>query len=285
MVASTAMATAGGGHRRGASSRSRVLPFEYARAWVRLRKLKSAKEWKEWSKSGQRPSNIPGSPHQVYRGKGWVSYGDWLGTGNKRGAQSGVYLPFLDARAWVRQRNLKSQKEWFEWRKSGQRPSNIPSHPDQVYRGKGWVSYGDWLGTGNKRTQSGVYLPFLDARAWVHQRKMKSQKEWKEWSKSGQRPSNIPGNPWGVYRGKGWVSMMDFLGFEGKALGQKGNYLPFAKARAWVHQRKMKSKKEWTEWSKSGQRPSNIPSHPDRVYRDKGWVSMKDWMGCDFKKN
>eukprot|EP00947_MAST-08B_sp_MAST-8B-sp1_P004000 g4000.t1 len=132
----------------------------------------------------------------------------------------------------------------------------------------------DFLGFDTKKVgQKGDYLPFASARAWVRQRKMKSAKEWYEWRKSGQRPSNIPSHPDREYRGKGWVSWMDFLGFETKKSGQKGDYLPFASARAWVQQRKMKSKREWKEWSKSGQRPSNIPSRPDTVYRGKGWVS------------
>eukprot|EP00947_MAST-08B_sp_MAST-8B-sp1_P000731 g731.t1 len=252
------------------------LPFASARAWVHQRNLKSKKEWREWSKSGQRPSNVPGNPDQVYRGKGWVSLPDWLGCERNKGGGSkkGNYLPFASARAWVRQRNLKSTKEWKEWSKSGQRPSNIPGCPDKVYRGKGWVSTMDWFGTNTTRGAKGDYLSYEDARAWVHRRNLKSKKEWQEWSKSGQRPSNIPSNPYLVYRGKGWVSYMDFLGFE----GQKGDYLPFASARAWVHQRNLTSKKEWREWSKSGQRPSNIPGTPDQVYRGKGWVSYPDWM-------
>ena len=48
---------------------------------VRELGLTSEKEWKEWSKSGQRPSNIPSCPHQVYRDAGWVSMPDWLGYG------------------------------------------------------------------------------------------------------------------------------------------------------------------------------------------------------------
>eukprot|EP00947_MAST-08B_sp_MAST-8B-sp1_P001943 g1943.t1 len=254
------------------------------RVFVRLLGLKSQKEWKAWSKSGQRPSNIPSNPGRVYRGKGWVSYPDWLGCErNKAGRKKCDYLPFASARAWVQQRNLKSAKEWQECSKSGQRPSNIPSHPYEVYRGKGWVSMMDFLGfEGKARAKKGDYLPFESARAWVQQRNLKSQKEWKAWSKSGQRPSNIPSHPDEVYRGKGWVSMPDWLGCErNKGGGQKGDYLPFASARAWVHQRNLKSYKEWKEWSKSGQRPSNIPSGPRRVYQDKGWVSMMDWLGTN----
>ena len=46
----------GGGWNKGTS---RMLPFAVARAIVQKLKLKGDKEWREWSKSGQRPSNIP----------------------------------------------------------------------------------------------------------------------------------------------------------------------------------------------------------------------------------
>ena len=55
--------------------------------------------------------------------------------------------------------------------------------------------------------------------------------------------------------------------------------LPFAVARAIVHKLKLKGREEWQAWSKSGQRPSNIPAGPARTYRDDGWISMPDWLG------
>ena len=59
--------------------REAFLPFKRARAIVRKLKLGSQKEWKEWSKSGERPNNIPGSPERAYRDAGWTSIPDWLG--------------------------------------------------------------------------------------------------------------------------------------------------------------------------------------------------------------
>ena len=68
---------------------------------------------------------------------------------------------------------------------------------------------------------------------------------------------------------------------KGRRSGQKDNMLPFAAARAIVRKFKLRNQKEWEAWRKSGQRPSNIPSHPDRTYRDDGWISMPDWLGYE----
>ena len=102
-------------------------------------------------------------------------------------------------------------------------------------------------------------LSFARARQFVHTLKLTSKKEWKEWSKSGQRPVNIPGGPHNTYRGDGWVSLPDWLGYESERAAP-GSFLPFERARMYVHTLKLKSQKEWQEWSKSGQRPVNIPS-------------------------
>jgi hypothetical protein len=122
-----------------------MLPFAAGRAYARGLELKGQRGWADWSKSGQRPSNIPGCPQQTYRDAGWISWPDWLGNGKQYGM-----LPFVAARAYVRKLKLRSQKEWVAWRKSGQRPFNIPSAPEKTYRNDGWISLPDWLGYGSE---------------------------------------------------------------------------------------------------------------------------------------
>jgi hypothetical protein len=77
----------------------------------------------------------------VYKDKGWVGYGDWLGTS---------FLPFTEARDFVRKLGLKNYHEWNDWRTSDKRPKNIPSSPRSVYANKGWCGIQDWLGTTKK---------------------------------------------------------------------------------------------------------------------------------------
>ena len=82
----------------------------------------------------------------------------------------------------------------------------------------------DWLGYTPKQGGAGAgvaFLPFKRARTIVHKLKLGSKKEWKEWSKSGERPNNIPGKPYKVYRDAGWISMPDWMGYTGRHLGPK----------------------------------------------------------------
>lgn len=56
-------------------------------------------------------------------------------------------------------------------------------------------------------------LDFESARAIVRKMKLKSNLEWRNFSKT-KRPKNIPGSPDGIYKNKGWISWADFLGKE-----------------------------------------------------------------------
>ena len=53
----------------------------------------------------------------------------------------------------------------------------------------------------------------------------------------------------------------------------------FGRARDFVHTLKLSSQREWFEYSKTSARPFHIPSNPDKVYKDVGWISRQDWLG------
>ena len=170
---------------------------------MRSLNLKSKKEWKEWSKSGERPPDIPSSPDRDYKGKGWQSWGDFLGF--NEGYVPGGWLPFEEARDYVGTLGLNSCKEWFEWSKSEDRPSDIPSDPNRIFKDEGWKSWPDFLGyrPGCDAKKCGVVgrKSFMEARDYVRTLGLKSVKQWREWSKR-KRPSEIPSNPDRTYTGK-----------------------------------------------------------------------------------
>jgi hypothetical protein len=186
-------------------------PFEEARKLVRSKNLKSQEEWREHTKSDDFPANIPKAPWVVYKNLGWVGFGDWLGTGTVA-TSSRMYKPFEEARELVRSKNLKSRSEWNKYTKSDDFPADIPKAPWVVYKNSGWVGLGDWLGTGTVATSSRMYKPFEEARKLVRSKNLKSEEEWKKYTKSDDFPADIPKTPWSVYKDKGWISYKDWLG-------------------------------------------------------------------------
>ncbi|MBT4327854.1 MAG: hypothetical protein HOD60_13270, partial [Candidatus Nitrosopelagicus sp.] len=156
------------------------LPFEEAREFARSLDLFTMISWEKFAKSKKRPKNIPYAPDQTYK-KQWKGYRDWLRESEVIDTEhlvmiedseftktldstikdlKQIYLPYDQARDFVRKLNLKGQKEWMAYAKSSLRPKNIPSAPYQYYLE--WTGYADWLGT--KRIRPSNFLPFEEAR-------------------------------------------------------------------------------------------------------------------------
>lgn len=251
--------------------------FEKARAFARALNLFSSNDWKVLAKSGKLPADIPSNPRMVYKNDGWVSMGDWLGTGtiavHKRG-----YLDFDEARRQARTLGIRSSSEWFSYAKSKRLPPRIPLYPSKTYKSRGWLGWGDWLGTGTLAPCLRDYRPFEAARAFVCGLKLKSVTEWKTFVDSGQLPVDIPATPWHVYKDSGWVGMGGWLG-----TGRQANFLrefrPFVNAREFSRSLGLRSQAEWNKFTKSGKLPNDIPSNPQRTYRESGWVGYGDWLG------
>ena len=267
-------------------SKKQFRDFKSAREFVRKLELKNVKEWNEYLKSGNKPDYIPNWPDGIYKNKGWVGYGDWLGTGRVAN-QNFEYRDFESAREFTRKLKLKGQKEWKEYCKSGNKPDDIPNWPNQTYKNKGWKNIGDWLGTGNIASYNKSFREFESAKKFVRKLRLKNVKEWNEYLKSGNKPDDIPTNPFRVYKNKGWVSFGDFLG-TGNIAPKYKKYQDLESAKKFVRKLRLKNVKEWNEYLKSGNKPDDIPNWPNQTYKNKGWVSFGDFLGTgrisDHKK-
>jgi hypothetical protein len=186
------------------------MPFEEARTYVHKFNLKTKTDWEMFSKSGKRPKNIPSEPYDVYMLKGWAGYGDWLGTG-RIATYLKVFRSFDEARSFVHQLKLKNYAEWRNYYKSSSKPSDIPTNPSVIYKDKGWLGYGDWLGKVPASLRIKNFLPYAEARTFVHTLNLKNRKEWFEYYKSGKKPDNIPAYPFISYKNNGWIGWQDWL--------------------------------------------------------------------------
>jgi hypothetical protein len=246
--------------------------FEDARAFARSLKLKSASEWWEYCQSRKKPNDIPSNPNIVY--DDWAGYGDWLGTRARRGNRR----RFSKARAFARSLNLKSTAEWFAYAKTLEKPDDIPANPKGIYEGDGWAGMGDWLGTGRIASHLKEYLSFRKARAFVRSLNLKSETEWRAYTKSSKMPDDIPAGPSRTYAKDGWAGMGDWLG-TGRIAPSDHQYPPFKQARAFARSLNLKSGAEWRTYTQSGKKSANVPTNPNRTYAKDGWAGMGDWLG------
>lgn len=273
-------------------------PFAAAREFVRSLKLESQTEWFQYiggayPQLGMRPPDIPSLPPKSYSSE-WIDWGDWLGTGTIA-SQAMRYRPFRKARAFTRALGLVSKTEWERYvageiPNKDPLPSDIPSNPRNTYGRKGWDGWGDWLGTGRIANQCRQWRRFSAARKFVRSLGLSSQAEWFQYVRSGRRgcpkrPADIPRNPSQVYAETGWSNWSDWLGTGNISNRERRKqFWPFSKARAFVRRLRLKSSTEWNAYAagkmpQHGARPSQLPSNPNVVYAEDGWVDMADWLG------
>jgi hypothetical protein len=277
-------------------------PFEEAREFARKLNLQGSVEWFEFCKGnipekGKLPCDIPQGPNKTYAGEGWCGYGDWLGT--KRLANyKRKFASFNEARKFARNLNLNTRQEWKAFcmvllPKKGILPPNIPSNPNRTYQDAGWSGMGDWLGTGRIAPHLVEYRSFEEARKFAHSLQLSSQAEWRQFCKGnlpskGYLPADIPANPNQTYANRGWISMGDWLGTRTVA-PQNRRYRSFEEAREFARSVGLKSRAQWIRFCREqtrgkGRLPEDIPAKPERVYANKGWAGMSDWLGTELAR-
>jgi hypothetical protein len=185
------------------------------------------------------------------------------------------FRDFESAREFARKLNLKSQNEWINYCKSGNKPDDIPQKVERTYKNY-FKGYGDWLGHGNVANQDKQFRSFESARDLVITLNLKGHKGWLEYCKSGNKPDDIPSSPGKTYKNyfKGWG---DFLGTGNIAPSYK-QFRLFEEAKKFVQQLGLKSLKEWYAYCKSGNKPDDIPSRPDATYKN-DFKGMGDFLG------
>ncbi|MBI4947435.1 MAG: DEAD/DEAH box helicase family protein [Bacteroidetes bacterium] len=254
-------------------------PFEEARTFVRKLGLNSHKGWIEYCNSGEKPDDIPNFPASSYKGKGWMGFSDWIDN-EFFPSRDKEYMPFEEARAFVRKLSLKSSNEWYTYCRSSEKPDDIPTAPHAIYKDKGWVGMEDWIGKTNIFLPVvREYRPFDEARAFVRKLNLKSSTEWYAFCKSGEKPDDIPTAPAVPYKDKGWTGFGDWLGNSENYSPVVRGYRSFEEARAFVRKLNLKNSTEWNKYCKSGEKPDEIPTAPHSIYKDTGWVGFRDWIG------
>jgi len=114
------------------------------------------------------------------------------------------------------------------------------------------------------------FLPFEQARLYVHRLGLEKQIQWNEWKQQGNRPAFIPSAPDKTYKDKGWIDWHDWLGFD---------FLPFPQARTYMRKLHLKGRTDYNDWLASGDRPKYIPAVPEKEYKYTGWLGLKDYLG------
>ncbi len=187
-----------------------------------------------------------------------------------------MFLSFIESRKYAHSLKLKSSTEWVKFTKSDEFPQDIPKRPEGTYKDQGWQGYSDWLGNGHGKfiIKGKGRMSFSEAKKFTRNLNLNGLNGWIAYCKSGKRPAEIPASPHTSYKREGWKGYGDWTG---TGRERSISFLSFMDAKTFVHNQNLQNQTEWNSYSKSKKRPSNIPSQPDRTYKEE-WKGWGDWL-------
>jgi hypothetical protein len=101
--------------------------------------------------------------------------------------------------------------------------------------------------------------------------------DWKNYVKSGKKPDDIPGLFVAMKIYKEWKNLGDWLG-TGTIAARDREYRSFNESREFVRKLGLKSRTEWEDYCKSGEKPDDIPTIITGTYK-KEFTTMGDFLG------
>lgn len=134
------------------------------------------------------------------------------------------------------------------------------------------------------------FLPYQEAKAFVHKLNLRTRREWEGYCKKGEKPQNIPAAPYNYYKNSGWINWYDWIGIE--YLDSNTKNKPLEKLisiqrdfkKAYVSLNALKQD-DYNWWSKTWVIFEKITPYMMDVYRILiGDKSVKEQMVLDFLK-
>ena len=125
------------------------------------------------------------------------------------------------------------------------------------------------------------FRSFSEARKFVRSLKLKTGEDWTDFYKSGKLPSDIPRNPYAVYK-KEYKGLGDWLG-TGRIANQDMEYRSFEEAKIEIRklgkQHKLKNQADWVRFARTHKKllsDLHLPIEPWVIYsKERVWSRMK----------
>jgi len=187
------------------------LSYNETKKWVNDNlNVTSKTKWFEYVKNNKLPNYITKNPYIVYKNRGWVSWGDFLGTNNVWDNNVNYYS-YIDSKKFLKKLNIKSINEYISIYNNGLIPKFIPKKPNRYYKNRGWVSWGDFLGNNFVANQLRVFYTYEEFKNIIKNLNLKTFISFKKYLKENKLDKKLPTNPNIVYKKSGWTGWYDVI--------------------------------------------------------------------------
>ncbi len=256
--------------------------FSELRNYIRLKKIKTAKEYVKLWREGKLKNNyfhITAKPDVRYKNKGWISWPDFLGSTTNISYINREFYSLEKFKKVCLRLNIKNSKDFRKYLINtplNKRDRKIPSVPDMYY--KQWTSWPEVFGlsTGLR----GNFVSFNEARKFARSLNFVNEKQWLDFVKTNKKPLKIPAQPQSIYK-KDYKGIRDFLGYE-RSFRKK--YFSFNKTKQIVQKLKFNSAADYIKrYSKIKEISKNLPGRPDNTFRNE-WKGWPDFLGTNKEK-
>ena len=233
--------------------------------------ISSISHWKKFIKNGLLPDDIPRAPNRTFKHRGWVSWGDFLGTGNVRNGSNSNYLSYEEAKIVIKEFGYSSINKFKIGVKSGEIPDNITNKPGIYYKKRGWVSWGDFLGTGRVSNKLKEFVSYEECKKFAIDNNIKTVTKWWEITK----PDNIPSVPKDHYKNFSWSDLLGVEIISDKERGKK--FLTYVESVEHIRKFKFKSLVEYKRYIIDNN-IDFLPMKPDVYYKNSGYISSEFFL-------
>lgn len=226
-----------------------------AKAKVAAKKL-GVKSKSDYDKRYRIMPGLPSNPWIIYKNIGWIGWGDFLGKKPK----AKVYETLEEVKEAAGKLGIKSCIEYFSKYKNDPR---LPRSLFRKFKNKGWEGWGAFF---NKKKNE-FYKNIEDAKASVKRLGIKSTMEY---GKRRFEDSMLHSDPDKYYKDT-WKNWYNFFDKKKPRLYAKYNDAKNAAIKLGI--------KSSIQYQKYYTQDKRLPAHPNKKYRDKGWINWAEFLG------
>jgi hypothetical protein len=206
----------------------------------------------------------------------FATYAWWTLEDSIKHTMGKYFLSYSDAKALIQNLNIKNAVEFNKLMMSKNRPTNIPSNPQKNYSAE-WNSWGDFLCTNKIANQNRKFLSFNEAHKIILSLNLKNQKEWNEYSKT-KRPGNIPSDPFRYEETKSWNHWLGTTHYLDIPSYERFGYASYESATEYLKNLNVNTMYEYKDFIKSKKCKLKLPSKPNVIYKDFGWINWETYL-------